>query len=449
MKELILDILIRGGMILTISKDKDIIEKGDVGIRDGKIVFVNDSKSHHTVSMAKETIDARGSLVMPGLVNTHTHLPMICFRGLADDLPLTEWLTNHIFPAEAAFVNREFCRAGARLAIAEMILSGTTTFCDAYFYPGSIAHAAIESGMRGVVCAGFTDFPAPGNPDPSKNMDIAQAFIDRWQAASPLITPALFCHAPYTCSPATYQDIKEVARRSNTLFMTHLSETQEEVSDIKERYGNTPLLHLHALGILDEHTVAVHCNWLDEEELTIMADYDTKVSHNPESSMKLAAGIASIPEMLAQGITVGLGTDGCASNNDLDLMQEMGAAARLHKVAALDPTVMDAQTVVEMATIGGAKVLGLETIVGCIEPGKKADIILLDLNQPHLTPLYNPYSQVVYAASGSDVSTVIIDGKVIMKDRTIRTMDIAAAMETVRDISRHIADSGGAPRRYP
>ncbi|MCK9276007.1 MAG: amidohydrolase [Syntrophales bacterium] len=428
MEEETLDILIRGGIVLTISKDKDVIDNGEIGIRDGRIEFVRAIGTDLHRPEAKEIINAENMLVMPGLVNTHTHLPMIYFRGLADDLPLNEWLVNHIFPAEARFVNSEFCRNGANLAIAEMILSGTTTFCDAYFYPESIAQAAIESKMRGVICAGFADFPAPGNPDPARNAEVARAFLDTWTGFSSLITPALFCHAPYTCAPETFRDIKDIARSKGALFMTHLAETKWEVEDIKNRYGDTPVRLLSKLGILDEKTVAVHCNWLDDEEISIMADCGAKVSHNPESSMKLAAGVAPVPAMLEKGITVGLGTDGCASNNDLDLIKEMGTAAKIHKAVTLDPTVMDARTVLELATIEGAKVLGMEKEIGSIEKGKRADILLIDLNKPHLTPLYNPYSHVVYSASGADVTTSIIDGKVVMRNRNLTTIDINAAV---------------------
>ena len=439
MDNTVLDILISGGTTLTISKDMDIIENARIGIKDGNIVFVGEKGDHLPDYRCEKFIDASGSLIMPGLVNTHTHLPMVCFRGLADDLPLMDWLNNHIFPAEARYVNSDMVYHGSMLAMAEMILSGTTTFCDAYFFESSVAKATIETGMRGVACQGFIDFPTPDNPNPSNKEDIARTFIEKWTGVSPLVSPALVCHSPYTCSPETLTLIKGIAREHNLLFLIHLSETQEEVTLIRERYGTTPVRHLYNLGILDEKTVSAHCVWVDDEEIDILADCGVKVSHVPESNMKLAAGNAPIPQMIGKGITVGLGTDGCASNNDLDMFLEMDTTAKIHKVVEMDPTVMDAETVLRMATIEGAKTLGMENSVGSIEEGKCADIIILDMKKPHLTPLYNSYSQVVYSATGADVTTSIINGQVVMEKRRLLTIDLPDIMEKVIIISQKIA----------
>jgi 5-methylthioadenosine/S-adenosylhomocysteine deaminase len=375
---------------------------------------------------------------MPGLVNTHTHLPMVCFRGMADDLPLMEWLTGHIFPAEARFVNKKMVYDGATLAMAEMILSGTTTFCDGYFFEDAIAEALSAAGMRAIVSQGFADFITPDKPKLEKRMAVAERFVTRWQSYAPMITPAYFCHSPYTCSPATLVNIKEAAREAGILYLMHLLENKDEIDTILNRYGKKPVRHLLDLGVLDEQTVAVHCNWLTKEDMAVFADLGVRVSHNPESSMKLAAGVAPVPEMLKHGIKVGLGTDGSASNNDLDMFREMDTAAKIHKVTSLDPTVMSAETVLKMATTGGAKVLGMEKFIGSIETGKQADIILVDMNQPHLTPLYNCYSQLVYAARGADVKTSIINGKIVMKDRQLRTIDLPTAMENVRVVAADI-----------
>ncbi len=246
-------------------------------------------------------------------------------------------LDNHIFPAEARYVNSDMVYHGSMLAMAEMILAGTTTFCDAYFFEGSVAKAAVETGMRGVVCQGFIDFPTPDNPNLSNKEDIARSFIERWTGVSPLVSPALVCHSPYTCSPETLRTIKDVARKCDASFLIHLAETREEVTLIRERYGTTPVRHLYNLGILDENTVPAHCVWVDDEEIDILADCGVKVSHIPESNMKLAAGNAPIPQMIGKGITVGLGTDGCASNNDLDMFLEMDTTAKIHKVVEMDP----------------------------------------------------------------------------------------------------------------
>ena len=423
-----MDLLIQGGLCLTLNARGDLIENCEIGVSGGEIRFVRPAGSSEGTA-AKEVLSAAGCLVMPGLVNTHTHLPMVFFRGLADDLPLMDWLRNYIFPAENRHVNRELVRTGSLLAMAEMILSGTTTFCDGYFYESTVAEAALETGMRGIPCQGFIDFPTMDNPDPTRNVMIAENYVKKWLGRSPLVTPALFCHAPYTCSPETLRSIKAVAREAGLLFLTHLSETREEVETIQRQFGRTPGRHLEDLEVLDEKTLAVHCNWLDDEEIRIFADRGTKVSHNPESSLKLAAGIAPVPKMLREGITVGLGTDGSASNNDLDLFGEMDTAAKIHKGVSLDPTVMDAETVLRMATIEGAKALGLDGLVGSLETGKRADLIVVDLHRPHHVPCYNPYSQVVYAARGADVRDAVIDGKIVMKDRLLRTIDLPHLLE--------------------
>jgi len=427
---------------MTMSAGMEIVEDAAIGIKDGLIVAVGRNGDQGCAALkTKETIDASGCIVMPGLVNTHTHLPMVCFRGMADDLPLMEWLTKHIFPAEARFVNKKMVYDGATLAMAEMIMSGTTTFCDGYFFEDTITEAVLAAGMRAVVSQGFADFATPDNPKFERMMAAANRFVTRWQSHAPMITPAYFCHSPYTCSPATLVNVKKAAREEGILYLTHLLENKDEIDTIFNRYGKNPVRHLHDLDVLDDQPVAVHCNWLTGDDMAIFAGQGVRVSHNPESSMKLAAGVAPIPEMLKHGIKVGLGTDGCASNNDLDMFREMDMAAKIHKVTSLDPTVMSAQTVLKMATIGGANVLGLDKLIGSIETGKQADIILVDMNQPHLTPLYNCYSQLVYAARGADVKTSIINGKVVMKDRQLRTIDLPTAMETVRGIEADIIAS--------
>jgi 5-methylthioadenosine/S-adenosylhomocysteine deaminase len=428
------DIVISGGTLLTMSVKMEIIENAVIGVKDGRITLVDKSRP----VQAGKIIDATGCLVLPGLVNTHTHLPMVCFRGMADDLPLMDWLTNHIFPAEARFVNKKMVYDGAMLAMAEMILSGTTTFCDGYFFENQIAEAVQVCGMRAVVSQGFADFATPDNPKYEKMMAAAQRFVARWISSAPMITPAFFCHSPYTCCPQTLVNVKAAARENGILYLTHLLENKDEIDTIEKRYGKKPARHLLDLGVLDQQTIAVHCNWLSPEDIAIFADLGVSVSHNPVSSMKLAAGVAPVPQMLKQGITVGLGTDGSASNNALDMFREMDTSAKIHKVTLLDPTVMSAQTVVRMATIGGARVLGLDSLIGSIEVGKQADIIIVDMNQPHLTPLYNPYSQLVYAARGADVITSIIHGKIVMENRRLLTIDLPGVMNNVLEIAAYV-----------
>ena len=433
------DILITGGTLLTMASPEEIVENPVIGIREGKVDFIEKGEiaaGHY--GAAREIIDASGCIVMPGLVNVHTHLAMTCFRGLADDLPLMTWLNDHIFPAEARFIDRSTVYAGAMLAIAEMILSGTTTFCDGYFFEGEVGRAAIAAGMRGVIAQGFIDLPALTQPGHSEKSAIAERFVERWRDRSPLITPALVCHSPYTCSPETLCTVKDAARRAGVAFQIHLAETREEVHLTRERYGKKSVQHLRDLELLDQNTIAAHCIWLDAEELDLLAAGRVKVAHDPESNMKLGAGVAPVPEMLSRGIDVGLGTDGCASNNDLDLFGEMGMAAKLHKVFSGNPTVLTAERVVEMATMGGARVLGMADRIGSIAPGKEADIILVDMRKPHLTPLYNPFSHLVYAARGADVVTSIIGGRIVMKERRLLQIDLAAVMEELRRIAVRI-----------
>lgn len=440
------DILIAGGTLLTIAPPGAILENQVIGIRDGRIRFVEQGPPPPALSMAaREVVDASGCIVLPGLVNVHGHLPMTCFRGLADDLPLMSWLNDHIFPAEARFINRRTVYAGSMLAIAEMILSGTTTFCDGYFFEDEVGRAAIATGMRGVIAQGFIDLPNSDRPGHAEQAAVAERFVERWRDRSSLVTPSLFCHSAYTCLPETLQAVKAVARRAGVAFQIHLAETREEVRLIGERYGKKPVQHLRDLDLLDEGTIAAHCIWLDADEIELLAAARAKVAHDPESNMKLGCGVAPVPEMLRRSIDVGFGTDGCASNNDLDLFGEMGTAARLHKVFSGDPTVMRAEQVVEMATIGGARVLGMADRIGSIAPGKAADIIVVDIRKPHLTPLYSPFSHLVYAARGADVKTSIIDGKVVMKDRRLLQIDLGTAMEEVRGIAARVIAAGFHP----
>ena len=441
-----LDILISGGTLLTMSEDMAVIENPVIGIRDDKILFVETAESRKTAQpcQAREIIDASGCIILPGLINTHTHAAMVLFRGMADDVPLMTWLHDHIFPLEQKFVSREMVYTGAMLAISEMIRSGTTTFCDGYFYAGQVAEAAMATGIRTVCCLGFFDLDASGNSSEKllRHRQTADKFIKKVMGVSPLVQPALFPHSPYMCAPDSLKEIKRAANEMQISFITHLAETQDEVKTMQDRYGSTAIRHLESLGILDERTVAVHCNWPDKEEIKILAGFGVKVSHNPESGMKLASGLAPVPEMLNQGITVGLGTDGSASNNDHDLFGEMGTTARVHKLATMDPTVLDAKTVLKMATIDGARVLGLDRDIGSIEAGKLADIILVNADTPRLTPLYNPYSQLVYAASGDCVATTIVHGKILMQNGKMTTINLPDVLEKANTVARSIREDG-------
>jgi len=433
------DMLIHNGTILTVNASFDTLENGFVCIENGKIVRIEEKALNQPLPAAGQTVDARGGIILPGLVNTHTHSPMTLFRGLADDLPLMTWLHDHIFKAEAQWLNPETVYTAALLACAEMLLSGTTTCCDGYFFEDGVAGAVQASGMRAMVAQGIVDFPAPGVPEPQKNVDQARRFIEKWQGKSPLIRPGLFCHSPYTCSEKTLRSAREVADETDTLFQIHVAETKNETEQIQEAYGMSPVQYLDRIGVLNPRTLVVHGIWVDEEDIACMATRHVGVSVTTESHMKLASGTAPVPEFVKYGLSVGMGTDGCASNNNLDMFQEMDFMAKLHKARLLDPTVMDARQVLTMATRGGAEAIGLGDKIGSMEVGKRADVIIVDTHKPHLTPLYDPASHLVYAASGSDAKDVIVNGRLIVKDRTLLTIDIEDIMEEMTCLARQIA----------
>jgi len=433
------DTVIHNCTIITVNPEFDIIEHGIISIRDGRLEQISAKTRNQELPDSKKMINAKGGIVMPGLINTHTHLPMTLFRGLADDLPLNTWLNEHIFPAEKKYINPESVRYGTLLACAEMLLSGTTTCCDGYFLEETVAEAVNDSGMRAVLGQGVIDFPAPGVADPSENIKNAVAFAKKWLGVSPNILPSIFCHSPYTCCTQTLKDAKAAANAKDLVFQVHVAETKDEQKQIQSEHRMTPVQYLDSIGILDANTLLAHCVWIDDHDIEIIAKRNAKISHNPESNMKLAAGVAPVPHCLDSGITVGLGTDGCASNNNLDLFQEMDTTAKLHKVVSHDPTVMDAKSVIIMATIAGAKAIGLGNEIGSIEVGKQADLIIIDTNKPHLTPLYNPASHIVYAASGSDVRDVIVAGKILVRNRKILTLDLDDILEKVTKISKLIS----------
>lgn len=416
------DIIIINGMILSLAPDSQPIEKGALAIAGGRIAAVGSKEEVEAFYHAPQIMNAHGGLIMPGLVNGHTHLPMSFFRGLADDLSLDVWLKEYIFPAEKKWVNEGFVYWGTLLSLAELIRSGTTTVGDGYFFEEEVARAVEKAGLRALLGQGILDFPSPDSPSPEEALKKIQAFIQQYQH-SPLIHPVLFPHTVYTCSPSLLLRCSELAGRYGVPMVIHLAETRSEVEEVGRRYGKSPVLHLEGLGLLSSSLIACHCVWLGEEEMDLLALRGVRVVHNPESNMKLASGVAPVPELLARGVRVGLGTDGSCSNNNLDLFQEMDVAAKLHKVHRLDPTVMPSSVVLEMATLGGARVLGLEKEVGSLEVGKKADVIVVELSRPHLQPVYNVVSHLVYSATGADVRDVVIDGKLVMENRKLLTLD--------------------------
>jgi len=429
------DILITNAVVLPLADaTTDTIAPGYVAIQGDSIAALGSMTELPADTKAHATIDGSGMLAMPGLINTHNHAAMTLFRGLADDLQLMEWLTKHIFPAEARFVNPEMVYWCSKLAAAEMIRSGTTCVADGYFHEDAAAEAFCDAGLRAVAAQGLIDFPAPGVPDPADNVAAAGRFLDRWQGRHPLLTPALFCHSPYTCGPTTITAGKALARERGVPFFIHLAESRDEIRQITTPHGETPTRHLHKLGILDPATVCVHCVWLDETDQQLLATSGAGVAACPGSNMKLASGIAPLAGLVRRGVAVGLGTDGCASNNNLDLFAEMDLAAKLQKVHALDPTVLPARRLLAMATGDGARVLGMADRIGSLTPGKKADCILIDLRQPGLSPCYSP-DLLVYAAGGRDVRTVIINGRVVLRDRELLAFDQQEAMDRVNRLA--------------
>jgi 5-methylthioadenosine/S-adenosylhomocysteine deaminase len=431
------DLLVAGGTVITMDDGRTVIADGAVAIAHGEILAVGRRGRVERSFSARRTIDARGKLVLPGFVNAHTHVPMTLLRGAKDDVDLMTWLTKYMFPIEKRFVSPEFVRWGALLACWEMIASGTTTFADGYFFEEEVARAADEAGMRAVPGQGIFDVPTPDSKNAAEGLARAERFLNEWNG-HPRITPSLCPHSCYTVEPDTFRRTLALAERFDAPVQTHLAESPAELAMVRERCGTTPVRHLASLGLLGGRLLAAHCVCVDDEEIALLAESGTGVVHCPESNMKLASGVAPVGRMLSAGVRLGLGTDGAASNNDLDMIGEMGSAARLHKVATLDPTAAPARDVLAMATIGGARALRMEDRIGSLEPGKRADLVVLDLAAPAALPLFDPISHVVYSARSDSVETVIVDGKILMERRRFTTLDTEQIRQRVRRLGRRI-----------
>src|SRR5712671_6669979 len=420
------DLLVLGATVLTMNAERRIIEDGAVAVRGDVIVAVGSRASVEAKYSGAQTVDAKGKLVLPGLINGHTHVPMTLLRGLKDDVTLEEWLTKSIFPAEAKNVNEEFVRWGTRLAAAEQIRGGVTTFADMYYFEDAIAEETKAAGMRGVLGETILDFPAPDNKNNAAMLEYTEKFLKRWQGDA-LIHAAVAPHSMYTCSQKTLQDSAALARKYNAPILIHVAETKKELNDSREKNGTTPVQYLDKLGILGPDVLAAHCIFVDETDRKILAQRQVGCVHNPSSNMMLASGVAPVIEERAAGVAVGLGTDGPAgSNNDLDLMEEMALAAK---------------AVVEMATIEGARALHMEKEIGSLEAGKKADLILIGLDAPNAVPMYDVYAQLAYALKGSDVETVIVGGRVVMRDKKLLTLDEPAVIAKAREFKNKIEAS--------
>ncbi|HMJ25122.1 MAG TPA: amidohydrolase [Pyrinomonadaceae bacterium] len=417
-----MDLIVRGGTVVTMDGTRRVIANGGVAIKGGRIVAVDNTAAIDRQFAAREIVNATGKVVIPGLINGHTHVPMVLFRGLADDLDLQEWLTKYIFPAEAKNVNEEFVRVGTRLGLAEMIRSGTTTYCDMYYFEDAIADETFKAGMRGVLGETVIDFPVADNKTNEQAMAYVEKFVSHWKGNA-LIIPAIAPHAPYTVSEDHLKAVRAFSDRTGAPIVTHISETKREVDDSIKAKGASPVDYLNRIGFLNNRVIAAHMVWPSEAELEILKKLGVGIVHNPQSNMKLASGVAPVPEMLKEDMPVGLGTDGAASNNDLNMWEEMDTAAKLHKLISKDPKVVTAEEAFEMATLRGARALHLEKEIGSIEKGKRADLAIVDLDDLNQTPFYNIYSELVYATKASDVRTVIVEGRVIMRDRRLLTLN--------------------------
>jgi 5-methylthioadenosine/S-adenosylhomocysteine deaminase len=439
------DLLVTGGSVVTMDGTRSIIEDGAVAVKGDEIVAVGPRAKLEGKYTAGERINAQGKLVLPGFINGHTHVPMTLFRGLHDDVTLNDWLYKYIFPAEAKNVNEEFVRWGTRLAAAEQIRGGVTTFADMYYFEDAVAEETKAAGMRGVLGETFIDFPAPDNRSEADALAYTEKFLKKWQG-DPLIHAAAAPHSIYTCSRKTLQDAAALARKYHAPILIHTAEMQKEWEDSQKQYGMSPVQYLDKIGVLGPEVVSAHCIFVDEADRKTLVQRQVGCVHNPSSNMMIASGVSPVPEMRAAGVAVGLGTDGPAgSNNDLDLMEEMDLAAKLAKITNMNPLAINARAVVEMATIDGARAIHMEKEIGSLEVGKKADLILISLDEPNAVPMYDIYAQLAYALKGSDVETVVIGGRVVMRDRKLLTVNEEEAMVKARVYKKTIAASLGLP----
>ena len=418
------DLLVLGGTIVTMNGPRDVIEDGGLAVKNGRIVAVGTRAQIESTYTARQRINSAGKLITPGLINGHTHIPMVLFRGLADDLDLQEWLTKYIFPAEAKNVSEEFVRAGTRLGLAEMIRGGTTTYCDMYYFEDAVAEETSHAGVRAVLGETIIDFPVADNKTNAEAMAYVEKFVSRWKG-NDLIVPAIAPHAPYTVSEDHLKAARAFSDRTGVPIVTHVSETKRELDDSVKAKGASPVAYLDRIGFLNDRVIAAHVVWPQGSDISILKKRGVGVVHNPQSNMKLASGVAPVPRMMNEGVLVGLGTDGAASNNDLNMWEEMDTVAKLHKVFSGDPKVISAQQAFELATIRGAQALHLDKEIGSLETGKRADLLIIERDSLNQIPLYNIYSDLVYATKSFDVESVIINGRLVMQNRRLLTLNEA------------------------
>src|ERR1700752_4935655 len=437
------DLLVLGGTIVTMDQTRRIIEDGGIAVANGRIVAIGPRADIEGQYTSRKRISAVGKVITPGLINGHTHIPMVLFRGLADDLDLQEWLTKYIFPAEARNVTEEFVRVGTRLGLAEMIRGGTTTYCDMYYFEDAIADETAKAGVRGVLGETIIDFPVADNKTNAEGMAYVEKYVARWKGHA-LIVPAIAPHAPYTVSEEHLKAVRAFSDRTGAPIVTHVSETKRELDDSVKAKGASPVAYLERIGFLNERVIAAHMVWPQGTDIEILKRRGVGVVHNPQSNMKLASGVAPVPKMLTEKLFVGLGTDGAASNDDLNMWEEMDTVAKLHKVFSGDPKVISAQEAFELATIRGAEALHLEKEIGSLETGKRADLLVIDRDTLNQIPLYNVYSDLVYATKAADVESVIINGRLVMRNRSLLTLHETAIKTDARAFRDKIIKSLGA-----
>ena len=435
-----ISLVVSGGTVITENAAHQVLTPGSVAIDGADIVEVGTPEAIAAKYQARETVDARGQIVLPGLINTHTHAPMVMYRGLADDLALMDWLQKYIFPAEAKTVSPEMVRIGTRLAALEMIESGTTTFTDMYYFEEEIARAAFGAGLRGVLGQTIIQFPVADAKTPADALARAERFILEFKDNG-LIVPAVAPHALYTNDRTTLVASAELGRKYGVPVILHFSETEDEVRTAREQYKTTPAAALESMGFWGPKTLAAHGVWVTDQDIAILKKHGVGIAHNPESNMKLASGAAPLTKYLAAGVNVGLGTDGAASNNDLDMFEAMRQASFLAKLSTKDPTAVSAKTALDLATIGGARALGMDQQIGSLEAGKHADVIVVSMREARQTPLYDPISHLVYATRGDDVRTTIVNGKILMKDRQVRTLDKATVIADANRLAVKVRDA--------
>jgi 5-methylthioadenosine/S-adenosylhomocysteine deaminase len=438
------DLLISGGTVITMNPEFRVIEDGAVSIQGDTIVAVGRRADLTERSRGAKTIDAAGTIVMPGMINGHAHAAMSLFRGVAEDHSLNDWLQKYIFPAEARNVTPDFVLWGTRLGVLEMLRGGITTYADMYYFEDVVAGVTKEAGMRGVLGETILDFPAPDHKTPAEALAYTQKFIDHWKG-DPLITPAVAPHSIYTLLTENLKAAAALARRNGVPILIHLAEAPFESELSRAKYKASPVRYLESIGVLGPDVVGAHSIWVDSSDIATLVRLGVGSIHNPSSNMKLASGVMPVVDLLAAGQSVGLATDSAASNNNQDLFQEMNIAAKLQKVTRMDPRALPARQVVEMATIGGARALHLDKQIGSLEAGKQADLVLIGTGATHSTPMYSVYSQLVYALNAHDVRTVVIAGKIVMENRVMMTMDkpeiLAKAHEYQRKVSASLVEA--------